>query len=416
MTEVQYATVDAANVVIYVDGQNRPVNTKTFYNPKADAAAATPIQAPPSIVEVPIPVPEPSSPKAQTSSTPPPPPPPPVSVPPPPAPPTSIPPPPPVQSPEPVKASPIPVPPKPVESVAPAPAPAQPIKDAPPAQQLSAAPAKPSADQGAKAPQSAAGGSGISYSPYNADNSCKSTEQVAKDFQAIRGYSVVRLYGTDCNQIANVLAATRGTGISLFLGLYDITKIQDECQTLIDAVNGDWACVNAVSVGNELLNQGKASVGQVTAAIGQARDILKGAGYSGPVVTVDTMVAMKANPELCHASDFCAINCHAFFDGNVVAEGAGDFVQQWVDMIAEAANGKTVIVTESGWPSQGEANNKAVPSKENQQAAIDSIRLKLGQNVILYNAFNDLWKIDRGDTFGAEKYWGIFGDAPSHAG
>lgn len=198
------------------------------------------------------------------------------------------------------------------------------------------------------------------------------------------------------------------------MGIFDINKIQDECKTLIDAVKGDWGSINAVSVGNELVNQGRASVGQVTAAIGQVRDTLKGAGYSGPVVTVDTMVAMKANPELCHASDFCAINCHAFFDGNVVADAAGDFVQQWADLISGIANGKNVIVTESGWPSQGETNNKAVPSKENQAAAIDSIRLKLGKNVILYNAYNDLWKLDRGDTFGAEKFWGILGNAPSH--
>lgn len=430
MTETQYATVDTASVVIYVDGEKRPVTTKTFYNTEA---AATPTQASPSSDDAPSSAPKPTSSKAPTSSTPQAQSPKPIVQPPQPSsPPASDPAPPPVQSAEPVKPSPIPDPPKPEEPVKSSPipeppksspipdppkpaesvAPPQSSKPAPPVNQPSVAPAKSPVEQ-APGPSSDFG-AGISYSPYNADNTCKSAEQVAADFQMIRGYSLVRLYGTDCDQVANVLAAIRGKGISLFVGIFDITKVQDECQTLIEAVNGDWGSINAVSVGNELLNQGKASVGQVTAAIGQVRDTLKGAGYSGPVVTVDTMVAMKANPELCHASDFCAINCHAFFDGNVVADAAGDFVQQWADLISEAANGKTVIVTESGWPSQGEVNNKAVPSKENQAAAIDSIRLKLGKNVILYNAFNDLWKVDRGDTFGAEKYWGIFGDAPSH--
>lgn len=213
-----------------------------------------------------------------------------------------------------------------------------------------------------------------------------------------------------------MIEAIQGKGISLFLGIFDITQLHDECQTIIDAVNGDWSLINAVSVGNELVNRGGASVGEVTTAIGQVRDTLKGAGYGGPVVTVDTMVAIKDNPELCHASDFCAINCHAFFDGNVLPDGAGDFVQLWADMVSEAANGKTVVVTETGWPTQGEANHKAVPSKENQAAAIESIRLKLGKNVIVFNAFNDLWKVDRGDTFGAERFWGVFGDAPSNAG
>lgn len=416
VTETSFATVDAANVVIYVDDKNRPVTTKTFDNTQA---TPTPIQNPPpsSKVDAPSSAPESPSSKAQISSTPQPQPPKPVVQPPPP-PPASSPASPPVQSAEPAKPAPIPDLPKP--------APAQPIKSAQPVNQPSSAPVKPPADQVPapnpphEAPQPAPGGSdtssGISYSPYNPDNSCKSATQVASDFQMVRGYSLIRLYGTDCNQIANVIEATRGKGISLFLGIFDITQLGNECQTIISAVNGDWGNINAVSVGNELVNQGKASVGQVTAAIGQVRDTLKGAGYGGPVVTVDTMVAMHANPELCDASDFCAINCHAFFDGNVLADAAGDFVQQWADMVSEAANGKTVIVTESGWPSQGDTNNKAVPSKENQAAAIDSIRLKLGKNVILYNAFNDLWKVDRGDTFGAERYWGIFGDAPSNSG
>lgn len=421
MTETQYATVDTASVVIYVDGQQRPVSTKTLYN---TPAVATPIEVSSSSS-----VDAPSS-TAQTSPTPEPQPPKPViQAPQPSPPPASDPAPPPVQSPPPVEPLPVPEPPKPVEPVkpssisepiksaepvkpSPTPDPPKPAQPAPPVDQPSAAPSTPPKDL-APAPNSDSG-AGISYSPYNADNSCKSTEQVATDLQAIRGYSLIRLYGTDCDQVANVLSAIQGKGISLFVGIFDINQLQDETKTLIDAVQGDWGSIHAVSVGNELVNQGRASVGQVTAAIGQARDILKGAGYSGPVVTVDTMVAMQANPDLCHASDFCAINCHAFFDGKVDAEGAGDFVQQWVDLISEIANGKTVMVTESGWPSQGDTNNKAVPSQENQIIAIDAIRLKLGKNVILYNACNDLWKLDRADTFNAEKFWGIYGNCPSH--
>lgn len=199
----------------------------------------------------------------------------------------------------------------------------------------------------------------------------------------------------------------------LFLGIFDINQIQSECQTIISAVKGDWSVVNTVSVGNELVNDGGASVGQVTGAVGQAKSILKAAGYSGPVVTVDTMMAMKANPELCAASDYCAINCHAFFDGNTPAEKAGEFVSNWVQEISKAAGGKTTVVTETGWPSQGQTNKLAVPSEENQKAAIASIKQSLANNVIFYSSFNDMWKKNSADTFGAEQYWGILGMAPS---
>lgn len=62
---------------------------------------------------------------------------------------------------------------------------------------------------------------------------------------------------------------------------------------------------------------------------------------------------MKNNPELCKASDYCAINCHAFFDGKVTADKAGPFVANWAKMVSDAAGGKTTVITETGWPSQG---------------------------------------------------------------
>ena len=378
---VDVVTVEApAKIVVYVDQHGKPASTKTLYD-----SETPPTKAPEPIVKTPHPAPNPAPapvPKPKEAT---------------------------YQAPKPKPAAPKPAAPKPAAPVPkPKPAPEKPKSS--PAQ----VPA-PNAKYPNPSPVQSGPGfsSGISYSPYNEDNSCKSSSQVAQDLAAINGFSVIRLYGTDCDQIANVLAATKDKGISLFLGIYDITQVSSEVQKISDAVHSDWHLVNTVSVGNELVNQGKASVGQVTAAISQARDALKAAGYQGPVVTVDTMVAIKANPELCHASDYCAINCHAFFDGNVLPEGAGDFVQLWVDQVSSAAGGKTVVITETGWPTQGSPNNKAIPSKENQNTAIASIVKKLGKNVIQYNAYNDLWKKDSGATHGAERYWGIYGNAPS---
>ena len=198
-----------------------------------------------------------------------------------------------------------------------------------------------------------------------------------------------------------MVAATKGR-VKLFLGIFDISSIQNEVQAISSGINGNWGLVHAVNVGNELVNGGKASAGQVTAAIGSARSALKAAGYSGPVVTVDTMTAMKNNPALCTASDFCAINCHAFFDGNVLPEGAGDFVKGWAQQVSEAAGGKTVVVTESGWPTQGGKNNKAVASQEAHSTAILSLKSAFGggKNLILYGMYNEDWKRDSATTYG----------------
>lgn len=396
VTEVAYTTVDVEDVIVYVDKDGNPVTSVTVQ--RNQAIPTHPPASSPSTGEVlgssQTRRPQPPLSQQQHSQTPSP------SPPPPPVPP------PPASTPTPYHPAPSPAQPAPSvnqpESPAPAPKPSSPPTDTQPGN----APSHPAPPN---TPSSSGPGfrSGISYSPYNADNTCKSTSQVADDFKAITGFSVVRLYGTDCNQISNVLAAIEGKGISLFLGIFDLTQIPAECKIIVDAVKGDWSLINTVSIGNELVNKGGASVGQVTAAIGQVRSTLKGAGYNGPVVTVDTMVAMKANPDLCLASDFCAINCHAFFDGNVAANGAGKFVLDWAQQVSEAAGGKTVVITETGWPTQGDTNNKAIPSKENQDAAIASIKEAFGQNAILYSAFNDMWKKDSADTHNAEKFWGI---------
>ncbi|TKA27094.1 hypothetical protein B0A54_17038 [Friedmanniomyces endolithicus] len=252
----------------------------------------------------------------------------------------------------------------------------------------------------------------LSYSPYNSDNSCKSQDQVNSDFNVISGYGMIRIYGTDCDQTATVLTAVKAKGMKLFAGVYDVNNVNAEVQQIVNAANGDWSNFHTVSIGNEGINNGAYSVDQVVSAIGTARSTLQAAGYTGNVVTVDTFVAMIANPELCQASDYAAANCHPFFDGGVSAEDAGQFVLGQAQRVSEACGGKDTMITETGWPSDGETNGKAVPSQDNQVAAVNSIRTAFSNNVVLFSAFNDKWKQNNPSTFGAEQYWGIYGDAP----
>jgi exo-beta-1,3-glucanase (GH17 family) len=266
-----------------------------------------------------------------------------------------------------------------------------------------------------------ANGYGLSYSPYLASGDCKTEEQVAEDFAGIPDigqYSIVRLYGTDCNQVATVLPSIQKYGLKLFAGIYDLGTLSSEIATIVAAANGDWSSVDTISIGNELVNSGTASPEVVVAAIGTARGLLQTAGYTGNVVTVDTLVASRANPSLCDASDYCAVNCHPFFDGGVVASGSGSFLTTQIGTLQDVLSNKNqkVVITETGWPSQGSANGVAVPSVANQAAALSSIRGAFASNpedVILFTSYNDMWKTNSADTFNAEQYWGFLGYAPS---
>ncbi|KAF5677300.1 glucanase [Fusarium heterosporum] len=255
---------------------------------------------------------------------------------------------------------------------------------------------------------------GISYAPYRADHQCKTEDEISHDLSRLANdYSVLRIYGTECDQVANLHSCAKSHGMKLFLGIWSIDDVQTEAQRIIDGIDGDWDMVDTISVGNELVNNKAASPAQVIAAVKQARAIFRGAGYQGPVVTVDTFMAANANPELCNESDYCAVNAHAFFDAHTSAEEAGQWLSNTVEELRSKVSGnKRIVVCETGWPTQGNTNGKAVPGITQQKAALESIRDAFAdhpENLILFSAFDDLWKKAEASTFMAEQHWGIDG-------
>ena len=275
-------------------------------------------------------------------------------------------------------------------------------------------PMKPSSESKGKSPSGGSERFGISYAPYRADHGCKSAEDIEDDFrQFAKEYSVVRIYGTDCDQVPNVYKAAKAAGVKLMLGIWDIHDVENEASKIVAALDGDWDIVHSITVGNELVNAGQARPQEVVHAVRQARETLRSSGYEGPVVTVDTFIATEKHPELCEASDFCAINAHAFFDSTMRAEDAGKWLTNTVEQVqSRLSKPMHIVVTETGWPMDGASNGLAIPGLENQKLALESIREAFAdrpRDVILFSAFNDLWKQRSMDTFNADQYWGIGG-------
>nr|OQO29925.1 hypothetical protein B0A51_02921 [Rachicladosporium sp. CCFEE 5018] len=361
VTDVEYVTATAQGPVVYVDANGNPIST-SYPAEAAPTVAAAAYSAPAPVA--PAPSPETSAYVAPSSA----------AAPPPPA------------------------------YTAPA-ASSAPAYSAPASSSSAAPPATSS--------EASSTGHGITYSPYKGDGNCKSADEVTKDFGGINGYGIVRIYGTDCNQVPNVLSAATAKGMKVFAGIYNINNVAAEAQLIIDAAKSNWGAIDTVSVGNEGVNSGQYTVDQVAGAVSSAKSILSGAGYSGPVVTVDTFVAIIANPGLCNVGDYVAANCHAFFDSSKTADEAGAFVLSQVQRVSAACGGKKTVITESGWPSAGSANGAAIPSPSNQQAAVSSIKSAFSSNIFLFTAYNDYWKKDNAGTFGAEHHYGILGDCPS---
>lgn len=249
---------------------------------------------------------------------------------------------------------------------------------------------------------------GISYSPYNAGGGCKGQHEVDDDIKKLRQYSLIRIYGVDCNQARTVTKAARENKMKVFAGVFNIANLDQDLQEIIEAADGDWSLFHTISVGNELVNRAQNSAAEVAGSVNAARDTLRQAGYQGPVVTVDTFNQLIEHPELCEASDYCAANCHAFFDATQTPENAGQYVRDQARLVSQAAGGKKVIITESGWPYAGVPNGNAIPSRSNQEAALRSLQKSFPDGgLILFSAFDDMWKTDNAGTFSTEKFWGI---------
>lgn len=267
---------------------------------------------------------------------------------------------------------------------------------------------------------------GIGWSGYKGDTSnatCKTAEDADHEWSQMQDYAIVRVYGTDCVQPYNAVQLAKKYNKKVFMGIYFLDDtMSNEVQSIIDAIQSSgarWDHIDTVSIGNEDVHRGEKTVDEIFDAITSARQQLQAAGYTGPIVHVDSQDAILANPELCgqSAGDYIAANIHPFFNPQTCAEQAGEFVQSQIDLLRQCGSTQghrrdaiRVRVTETGWPKNGSTNGAAVPSKLNQGIAMNSIKSKIASDVIVFSAFNNYWMLDDPTTFDTEHYWGLLDD------
>ena len=259
--------------------------------------------------------------------------------------------------------------------------------------------------QGSDAGSGQFSGLGIGYDIIDNKGNCKDAATVANDFDTMTGYSIVRIYDTVCNEVALVTAEAAQRGMKVFAGVRDLSgDITSAVQEILSQAGSNLNVIDTISIGNEWVqDNGPGSVPVVIAAIGAARAALGGV-YSGSIVTVDTSAALINYPALCAASDYCAANCYAFFDPNTAAADAGSFVKSQAAAVANANSGKTVVITESGWAWADHSQNPNPRATQDQQAAaISSLRDAFSSNLILFQAFDTLYK-----GGGTEGYFGMY--------
>ncbi|AQZ17083.1 SCW11 (YGL028C) [Zygosaccharomyces parabailii] len=254
----------------------------------------------------------------------------------------------------------------------------------------------------------------ITYTPYNDDSSCKSSDQVSSDLQVIhsKGISKIRVYGTDCNSLDTILSAASSLGIKVNQGLWiddqGVDSIDDAVESLIQyGQSNGWDVFDFITVGNEAINSGYCSVSDLISKIKSVKSQLQNAGFSGSVITSEPPVSFENNPELCTESgiDFVGVNPHSYFDSGISADQAGQFVKGQVQLAQNACPNMKIIVTETGYPSEGDQNGDNIPSPSNQIIAVNSILQEMDNDVTILSFFNDKWK--NPGPYGIEQWFGV---------
>ncbi len=195
-------------------------------------------------------------------------------------------------------------------------------------------------------------------------------------------------------------------GLKTLVGAWlgdDDEKNKQEIKALIELANE--GNVDIAAVGNEVLYRNDLSLDEL---IDYMKEVRAAIPAHIPIGYVDAYYEFSAHPELVEHSDVILSNCYPFWEG-CPAGYALLHMQSMYGQAMDAAKGKKVIITETGWPSKGENLKGAIPSEVHaMQYFINTQTWAKRSNVevFYFSSFDESWKIGPEGEVGA--YWGLW--------
>ncbi len=249
---------------------------------------------------------------------------------------------------------------------------------------------------------------GICFSPYLEGQKPGmeiSEEQIQQRLDIVKPYvKAIRSFScTEGHELVPKVA--KKAGLQTMVGVWlddDHEHNELEMQNAIQLANEGY--VDILAVGNEVLLRGDLSEDQLLEKIEQAKAATDGI----PVGYVDAYFEFEVHPRITEACDVILANCYPFWEG-CPAETALLYMKEMYRRASNVANGKKVIVSETGWPNIGTAEGGAVPSYENAvKYFIDTQQWAEQDNVevFYFSSFDEAWKVDAEGDVGA--YWGLW--------
>jgi glucan 1,3-beta-glucosidase len=179
-------------------------------------------------------------------------------------------------------------------------------------------------------------------------------------------------------------------------------KNEQEIDALIELAQAGH--VDIAAVGNEVLYREDLPKEKLVAYMKRVKAALPDI----PVGYVDAYYEFTQHPDICELSDVILANCYPFWEGCQL-EYSLMYMKQMYYQARDAAQGKPVIITETGWPSQGKSLGAAHPSTENAiKYFLNAQHWANTENIDIFyfSSFDESWKVGAEGDVGA--YWGIW--------
>lgn len=249
---------------------------------------------------------------------------------------------------------------------------------------------------------------GLCFSPYEEGQKPGnpiSESQIRRRLELIAPYTKwIRTFScTEGNERIPELAKSYGLKTLVGAWLGDDKKVNtEELKGLISLSKSGY--VDIAAVGNEVMYRGDLSEEELLSHLQEFKAAVPDVetGY------VDAYYEFTNRPKITEACDVILANCYPFWEACHVDYSLIYMKQMYLQAL-HASKGKKVIITETGWPSEGSDLGASHPSYDNALKYFINAQTwsaNDGIEMFYFSSFDESWKVGSEGDVGA--FWGLW--------
>ena len=232
-----------------------------------------------------------------------------------------------------------------------------------------------------------------------------SDEQIERRLKILKPYTNWIRTFSSTDEHARIAQIAVDMGFKTLVGAWlsdDLKSNDNEIEGLLELASK--GLVNIAAVGNEVIYRKELAENELISYINYVKENINNI----PVGYVDAYYEFRDRPKITEACDVILANCYPFWEG-CASEYSLLYMKDMFQEATKAANGKKVIITETGWPSAGSDLWGAHPSYKNYLQYFINTQLWSKNNnidIFYFSSFDESWKVDSEGDVGA--YWGLW--------